>query len=57
MRIGFDGKVPWADEAVKRAGVTRTPAPAAMRRRRVDLKVVLSMICENPNRTLSLHRL
>ena len=46
MRIGFDGKAPWADEVVNKAGVARTPAPEAMMRRRVGFNIAFPMICE-----------
>jgi hypothetical protein len=36
MRSGLDGNAPWADADVMMAGTARTPAPAAIRRRRVD---------------------
>ena len=39
MRIGFDGKTPCAHEGVKNAGVARTPALAAMMRRRVGFNI------------------
>ena len=43
IRIGLLGKAPWARDAVKTAGVARTPALAAMRRRRVVLKIGSSL--------------
>jgi hypothetical protein len=38
MRIGLDGKAACADEGVNKVGAARTPALAAIMRRRVGYK-------------------